>query len=234
MLVSYLGSHLILEMTEMHKLSLTTTACLVAMLCAQSAWAQGSAAITGDWVATDVDAGEVYYAEFSSDGRITIDIYNVQFGLYVLDDQQRRLTIIEDEAERESIDDDSWVKIRIQGDKLTMTAQDDQRVVLDRISRPEKADSSLVGRWLVNGKESTPEIVGENREVRMFMTFNIDGSASYEELEETLKGLYKIDPAQGTIEFTINDEVEAGTYKIEDNQLTIHFADETHVFQRAD
>jgi hypothetical protein len=204
---------------------------LVAM--ATAAGAQDAGAINGNWVASDTEAGEIYYAAFDGEGRVTIDIFSVQYGYFVYDEQQHRLAIVEEEDEREAVEDDTWVGVRIQGDRLTVTADDEESVVLDRVSHPAKPVSALVGRWRVNAEQSSPEVVGEERELQMFMTFNNDGTASYEELQESLKGAFKLDPQKGSIELSINEETELGTYQIAGDQLTISFADETHVFTRA-
>jgi len=209
-----------------------TAACLLLMLSgAIGAYAQSAEELNGKWIETSEEAGEIYYAEFGGDGRVAIDIFDVQYGFYVYDEKKHRLTILSGEDDRENIDADNWADIRVQGSKLTIT-KDEQKVVLDRVDRPEEAVTALVGRWQVNGEQSSPEIVGEDREVRMFMTFNNDGSASYEELEEALRGTYVVDAEQGTIEITINDDTESGTYKIENGKLTLNVADETHVFTR--
>lgn len=218
----------------MRELLVTTTALLLlTLLGATAAGAQGSGALAGKWVETSEEAGEIYYAEFGGDGQISLDIYDVQYGQYIYDEKNHRLTVIDEDQDRDDIDDDSWVQVAVQGDKLTFTHGEDS-VVFDRITHPEKPQSALVGRWEVNAEESSREAVGDDPDFRMFMTFNNDGSASYEELDEALKGTFTVDPEQGTIELTINDDTEPGTYKVEDGKLTLSFADETHVFDKAE
>jgi hypothetical protein len=212
------------------RLGIAAAGLLLCVLAPAGAQGQGDEKLDGRWIETSEEAGEIYYAEFDG-GRIAIDIFDVQFGFFSYDEKQHRLAIVEEEGDRDSVGADDWVQIQIRGNKLTVS-QEENHVVLDRVSRPEEADSTLVGRWQVNAEESSPEIVGDDRDAQMYMSFNNDGSASYEQLLETLNGTIVADPEQGTIEITINDNTESGTYSFKDGKLHLSFADENHVFER--
>jgi len=195
--------------------------------------AQDAKAIIGSWQSSDAEAGELYLAEFGADGSVAIEIHKVDHGHFAFSQEDNKLAIYEKEEELPDAGEEGWVKVRIQGNKLTVFAEPELSVVLDRVERPEKAESALIGRWQVNIEESSPELIEDN-EAQMFLTFNNNGSASYEKLIEVLAGRFELDPEAGSIKLVINDEAELGTYKIEDRQLTISFDNETHVFERAE
>lgn len=205
----------------------------VLALSATYASTQDTEAIIGSWESSNEEQGELYRAEFSTDGTITIEIVDVHHGHFAYRPDDNLLALYEQDKELPEAGEEGWVTVKIQGDRLTFFSEPEYSVILERVDRPEKPKSALIGRWQVNAAESARELI-EDEETQMFLTFNNDGSAIYEKLIEVLDGKYELDPEAGGIKLMINDETELGTYRLEGNQLTISFDNETHVFERVE
>jgi len=68
----------------------------------------------------------------------------------------------------------------------------------------------------------------------MMLTFANDGTASYRELDELIEGSFMVDAELGTMELTIEDDLDTASYTIEGDTLTLTAHDETHVLTRVE
>jgi len=76
------------------------------------------------------------------------------------------------------------------------------------------------------------EAWGDDAPPLMMLTFANDGTASYRELDELIEGSFMVDAELGTMELTIEDELDTASYTIEGDTLTLTAHDETHVLTR--
>lgn len=203
------------------------------LLWASAAWSQGPGALVGSWEEYYAESGEYVRADFGADGLVTIEIFDYGEGFYLLDVKQHKIAVYETEEERENLSERDWVVYEVRGNKLTIIAGPEEAMAFLRIDRPEKTVSPVVGCWRFDPAGTDFDWEGDVPP-EILLEFNNDGSASFRELERELTGDYTVDLQQGTIEMTLNGEVDTASYALEGDTLTIATDDETHVFTRVE
>jgi hypothetical protein len=216
-------------MTRVTAIAATTT--LALLLWTSGGWAQGADAILGTWEEYNTERDEYVRVDFGEDGMVTLEVFDYHTGFYLLDEQQHMIAVYETEEERENLGASDWVAYKLKGNKLTIMASPEEKMVFLRVDRPEKTVSAVVGSWQFDPAKTDFDW-GDDAPPQMLLVFGNDGSASYMELDEELAGSYMVDAEMGTIELTIEDDVETGTYRIEGDELTLTVDEDTHVFAR--
>ena len=192
------------------------TALVLPVVFASASFAQSASAVIGTWETYDAEKEELVRLDLGEDGVVNIEVVNIDYGFLLLDEENHRMAIYQDEEDLEDPDRMDWVDYRVQGNKLTIMAEPEENVVLNRIDRPEKANNALIGSWMLDIEESTMEF--DETESQMVITFYNDGRASYQELDEVMTGTFFVDAEMGAITFTLDDDVEEGTYKLAGRQ----------------
>jgi len=215
----------------------TMTACAVAaaatVLGAGVAFGQGADAILGTWEEYDAERGEYVHVDFGEDGQVAIEVFDYHEGFYLLDEELHLIAVYETEEEREDLSEHDWVEYKLKGNKLTIIAGPEEAMAFLRVDRPEQAASAIVGSWQFD-PDKTDFDWGDDAPPLMMLTFANDGTASYRELDELIEGSFMVDAELGTMELTIEDDLDTASYTIEGDTLTLTAHDETHVLTRVE
>ena len=180
--------------------------------------------IIGAWECLDTDAGQYISIEFGEDGVFYIDMFDVEYGRYKINEHKQQVAVLEDGR-----DEQTWVAYDFIEGALAL-AEGNERVLFDPVSHPAEPANELAGRWSMQEQVYEGEVIVPAGS--LFFEFGNDLSFMLAEMDEMLEGTYFIDPATGTFTGTVEGDEETGDYEIDGDTLTITLSGETKVFER--